>query len=291
VILTDTHCHLDLEKFDLDREAALERAAREGVTRILIPGISLPSSRGVVKLAESHSMLYAAVGVHPTEAAAWNESTRDELLALFHSPTGTSAHQGRGAGGEGKIVAIGEIGLDYYWDAAAHGLQKEVLRAQLGLAAETGLPVLLHMREARDASGEQCAGELLQILEEWCAGLRAGKNPLAERPGVLHSFSGSLETARTALRLGFYIGVTGPVTFENARARQAIIAALPLECILIETDAPFLAPHPFRGKRNEPAYVRLIADKIALLHACASEEVATITSANAGKLFAWKETA
>ncbi len=280
-----------MEKFDLDRQAVLERAAREGVARILIPGISLPSSQAIVSLVESHPMLYAAVGVHPTEAGSWNESTKDELLTLFPSPTGTSARQGRGARGEGKIVAIGEIGLDYYWDSAPHALQKEVLRAQLDLAAEMGLPVLLHMREARDASGEPCAGDMLQILEAWCAGLRAGKDPLVGRPGVLHSFSGSLETARVALRLGFYIGVTGPVTFENARLRQAIIAALPLERLLIETDAPFLAPHPYRGKRNEPAYVRLIADKIALLHARASEEVAAITSANAGKLFAWKETA
>ena len=190
-----------------------------------------------------------------------------------------------------KVVAIGEIGLDYYWDSAPHDLQKNVLREQLDLAAELGLPVILHMREARDAPHGNCAADLLQILEEWVAGLRSGKSPLAERPGVLHSFSGSLETARAAMQLGFYIGVTGPVTFENARSRQEIVAALPLERLLIETDAPFQAPHPYRGKRNEPAYVRLIADKIALLHSCSLEEVAAVTSENAGRLFAWKETA
>jgi TatD DNase family protein len=204
---------------------------------------------------------------------------------LFSSPTG------RGVRGEGKIVAIGEIGLDYYWNAATQELQKTILRLQLDLAARVGLPVILHMRESKDAPHEQCAGDLLQILEVWVAGLYTGNNPLAERPGVLHSFSGSLETARRAIHLGFAIGVTGPVTFTNAQARQAIIAELPLESILLETDAPFQAPHPFRGKRNEPSYVRLIADKIALLQSRTIEEVAAATSENALRLFDWKETA
>lgn len=288
MILTDTHCHLNLEEFDPDREAVLERAVRAGVTRILVPGLNVPSSRAVVNLAKSHSRLYAAIGVHPTEAAAWAQGTRAELTALIESsgPPGTS-----GASEPSKVVAIGEIGLDYYWDSAPHALQKETLRAQLDLAAEMRLPVLLHMRESKQASHPQCAHDLMQILEEWCAGLRSRKEPLAERPGVLHSFSGSLETAQAALELGFYIGVTGPVTFKNATERQAIIAALPLERLLIETDAPYQAPHPYRGKRNEPAYVRLIADKIALLHGRPPEEIAAITSANAGKLFDWEETA
>ena len=287
MILTDTHCHLDLDRFDSDREAVLERAARAGVVRIVIPGITLTSSQAAVKLAESHPMLYAAVGLHPTEAATRNKATWNELKAMAFPPSPT----GRGAGGLGKIVAIGEIGLDYYWDSAPHETQKSVLRAQLDLAAETGLPVILHMREAMDAQHGNCAEDLLQILEEWCSSLRSGKNSLAERPGVLHSFSGSLEMAGAAMHLGFYIGVTGPVTFENARNRQEIVAALPLDRILIETDAPFLAPHPYRGKRNEPAYVRLIADKIAFLHSCNIDEVAAVTSGNAERLFAWQATA
>ena len=166
-----------------------------------------------------------------------------------------------------------------------------VLKEQLDLAAELSLPVILHMREAKDAPTGGCAEDLLKLLEEWGMKLKSKNNPLAERPGVLHSFSGTLETARVAMDLGFYIGVTGPVTFENARKRQEIIAALPLERLLIETDAPFLAPHPQRGKRNEPAYVRLIADKIALLHSSSAAEVAKATSENALQLFAWKETA
>ena len=275
--LTDTHCHLDLEQFDLDRPAVLERASQAGLVHILIPGLSLPSSQSAVNLAGSHPILSAAIGVHPTEAATWNDSSIKELTAL--------------ASGASKVSAIGEIGLDYYWNAATQDLQKSILRLQLDLAARLGLPVILHMRESKNALLEQCAGDLMQILETWIAGLRLAGNPLVERPGVLHSFSGSLETARRAIRLGFYIGVTGPITFKNAQARQEIFAALPLDHLLIETDAPFQTPHPHRGKRNEPSYVRLIADKIALLHARTIEEVAAATSENAGRLFAWKEPA
>jgi TatD DNase family protein len=309
VILTDTHCHLDLENFDLDRASVLERAALAGVSHILIPGLNLPSSLSALKLAESHPLLSAAIGVHPTESATWTASSINELSSLASgasgafgssdasgayiasvpsSPSGTSdpsytSHPSR-------IVAIGEIGLDYYWNSATQEIQKTILRAQLDLAARMGLPVILHMREAKDSQFEQCAADLLQILETWMAGLRLARNPLAGHPGVLHSFSGSLETARHAMRLGFYIGVTGSITFRNTPARQEIIAALPLDHILIETDAPFQAPHPYRGKRNEPSYVRLIADKIALLLSRTVEDVAAVTSENAERLFAWKET-
>ncbi len=274
-----------MDKFDSDREAVLERAAQAGVIRILIPGLNLASSRAVVKLAESHPMLYAAVGVHPTEAGTWVKETSNELRNLFE-PFGSEE-----TSDSSRIVAIGEIGLDYYWDSAPHDVQRKVLQMQLTLAAEAGLPAILHMRESRDEPNEGCAGDLLKILEEWCAGLRAGMSPLAERPGVMHSFSGTLETARAALSLGFCIGVSGPVTFENAARRQEIVAALPLDRVLIETDAPFQTPHPHRGKRNEPAYARLIADKIALLHSCSLEQISAVTNENARRLFAWKETA
>jgi TatD DNase family protein len=301
-VLTDTHCHLDLESFDSDREAVLERALQAGVERILIPGINLTSSHSAVELAHTHPKLYAAIGVHPTEAETWDEDSKNELKKLALTPYPFSESGGmRGKGklpsgasgftdnsGTSKIVAVGEIGLDYYWNAVSPDLQKKVLREQLGLAAELGLPVILHMREAKDAPTGACAADLLTLLREWTAVLKADQLPLADRPGVLHSFSGSLETAREAIELGFCIGVTGPVTFENARRRQEIIAALPLERLLIETDAPFLAPHPQRGKRNEPAYVRLIADKIGLLHSRPAEVVATATSENALRLFKWK---
>jgi TatD DNase family protein len=227
-------------------------------------------------------MLYAAVGVHPTEAQTWTGETKGELQELA-----STFLKGTGERGESKVVAIGEIGLDYYWDAAPHETQKSVLQEQLDLAAELGLPVVLHMREPKASQEEACAADLLEILEKWVAGLTNAQ--LRERPGVLHSFSGGRETAQAAMRLGFYLGVTGPVTFENAPERQELVAALPLERLLIETDGPFLAPHPRRGRRNEPAYVRLIADKIAVLHSCPSEEVAAVTSKNAGRLFAWNE--
>ncbi len=286
--LVDTHCHLDLDQFDSDREAVLERAAQAGLDRILVPGLNLTSSRAAVKLAGSHPMLYAAVGIHPTEALTWGEETRDELKELASGSSGTFGTSG--TFNPSKVAAIGEIGLDYYWDSAPHDIQKDVLSKQLALATETGLPVILHMRESRDVPGENCAADLLKLLEQWVQGLRSERDPLAARPGVLHSFSGTLETAQAALSLGFYIGVTGSVTYKNAGKRQEIVSALPLERILLETDAPFQAPQPYRGKRNEPAYIRLIADKIALLHSCSLELVAEVTEANARRLFAWKET-
>jgi TatD DNase family protein len=310
MILTDTHCHLDLDRFDSDREAVLERARQAGVGFILIPGLNLASSQAVVKLAGSHTSLYAAVGIHPTEATTWTPQTYNELKYLTFFPSaqstpsdssspspssGTSGSSGAsdtsGTSVSSKILAIGEIGLDYYWDSAPQDVQRNVLSQQLELAAAVSLPVILHMREAGDAPHGACSQDLLQILEQWCSGLRSGRNPLADRPGVLHSFSGSLETAQAAMRLGFYIGITGPVTFKNAARTQAVVAALPLERILLETDAPFLAPHPQRGKRNEPAFVRLTAEKIALLHACSIEQVARITSVNAGRLFSWQAAA
>lgn len=274
-VVTDTHCHLDFNKFDSDREAVLERAIQAGVERILIPGITLTSSQSVVKLAESYPILYAAVGVHPTNVDSFKI---DALASLYKLASDTS--------GPSKVVAIGEIGLDYYWDKAPHDTQRRVLKEQLALATELNLPVIIHFREKGDAPDGPCVSDLIIILEEWVNNLRQAKNPLVGRSGVLHSFSGTLKTARVATDLGFYIGVTGPVTYR--KDRQELITSLPLERLLIETDAPFLAPHPQRGKRNEPAYVRLIADKIALLHSRATEVIASATSENALRLFAWK---
>ena len=272
MLLTDTHCHLDLAHFDADRTEVLRRAGQAGLTRILIPGLTLASSLSAIKLSESHPLLFAAIGVHPTEASGFERSALDDFRKRSQHP---------------KVKAIGEIGLDYYWDAAPHDLQQKVLKDQLELSAELQLPVVIHFREKGHASGGDCASDLLKILEQWAAGLRRENSPLAERPGVLHSFSGTLEMARAAISLGFCIGVTGPVTFENARHRQELVAALPLDRMLIETDSPFMAPHPYRGKRNEPSYVRLIADKIALVRSATIEQVAVATSENAQRLFAW----
>lgn len=270
--LTDTHCHLDFEKFDADRHEVLDRARQAGLTRILIPGLDLPSSLRAVKLAESDPLLYAAVGFHPTDAGQWRDDSLTGLEALCKKK---------------KVVAIGEIGLDYYWDTAPHVLQREVLAAQMELAARINLPLVIHLREAGDAESGACAADLLEILSQWVTRLRVDAHPLAARPGVLHSFSGNIQTAQQALDLGFYIGITGPVTYKNAENKRRVVAALPLERILIETDAPFLAPIPQRGKRNEPAFVRHIADKIGEIHKIDPQEVAQITSLNAERLFCW----
>lgn len=270
--LTDTHCHLDLEKFDADRPEVLERAQAAGLTRILIPGLDLTSSLRTVKLAESNPMLYAAIGFHPNDTLKWQDDSLAALEALAKNE---------------KVIAIGEIGLDYYWNAAPRPLQRRALIEQLNLAARAGLPVIIHLREAGDAETGDCAADLLEILGEWVSGLRSDANPLAQRPGVLHSFSGSLETAQKGLQLGFYIGLTGPLTYKNAENKRRVAASLPLERILIETDAPFLSPVPQRGKRNEPAFVRHIADKIGEIHHIDPQQVAQVTSMNAARLFCW----
>jgi TatD DNase family protein len=292
VNLTDTHCHLDLDQFDADRAEVLARAGAAGVRRILIPGLDLASSRAVVELAGADPMLFAAVGVHPNEALGWNSESLAELGRLAESGDSSRRRQSletlqRQETLHSGVVAIGEIGLDYYWEAAPHERQQEVLREQLDLAGELSLPVVIHLREKDDAPHGECAEDLLSILGGWIQALRGAGSPLAERPGVLHSFSGSQQTAAKALELGFCIGVTGPVTYKNAEARRQLISSLPLERLLIETDAPYLAPVPQRGKRNEPAFVRHIADKIAEVHRSTTETVAEVTSENAQRLFRW----
>jgi len=260
MLLADTHCHLFFESFDDDRAAVVERARAAGVERILTLGVDIPSSAASVEHARQYDGVYAAVGVHPNDAArVWQgERTLAELRALAWAK---------------EVVAIGEIGLDYYRDHTPPELQRSVFIAQLQLAAELGLPVSIHIREA--------TADALAIMADWAAELRASGNSLAARPGIWHAFGGTEAEAQKALDAGFLLGIGGPVTFKNARERQRVVAALPLEAMVLETDAPFLAPHPYRGKRNEPAYVRLIAEKIAELHACEVEEVIAATSQNA----------
>ena len=188
-----------------------------------------------------------------------------------------------------KIVAIGEIGLDYYWvkEPEKRAQQGNVLKQQLKLAQDVNKPVVIHMREENDAWFGQASVDLLEILSEWHNELQKQNHSLAEKPGVLHSFNGNLETAQKAIDLNFYIGVTGPVTYKNAEEKRQIIRQLPLERLLIETDAPFLTPVPHRGKRNEPAFVAYIADKIAEIHMTTREQVAELTTTSAARLFGW----
>lgn len=243
----------------------LESAWDAGVTRILIPGTDLPTNQKAVELSESHPNLYAAVGFHPGDAGKWEKSSLSALRDLAVHP---------------RVSAIGEIGLDYYRDRAPHEVQQAVLLVQLELAAELGKPVILHSREAMQ--------DLWRMLTAWHSGLVESGNPLATRPGVLHAFEGDGTSAQAALAAGFFIGLGGPVTFTNAKERREVAAGIALESILLETDAPFLTPHPFRGRRNEPAYIPLIAEAIADLHGTSMEMVAQQTTQNANRLFAWE---
>ena len=269
--LTDTHCHLDYHKFNADRADVIRRANEAGVGKILVPALHHKSSKEAVRLAESNPGVYAAVGFHPTDLEDFSEKAFQEVKELASHP---------------KVVAIGEIGIDYYWvkEPEKRAFQHVALRRQLQFAKEINKPVVIHMREEGDAWFGGASIDLLEILAEWQRGL-GGR--LAEQPGVLHSFNGNLETAQKGLALNFYIGVTGPVTYKNADEKREIIRQLPLDRLLIETDAPFLAPVPFRGKRNEPAFVGHIADKIAEIHSKSPAEIAAITTANAARLFAW----
>ncbi len=286
--LTDTHCHLDFNKFDEDREAVIQRAIEAGVSRMLIPALDLDSGLAGIKIAEAHPFIFAAVGFHPTELDKWTDSAIEDLRALIMESSGLPLQE-KASALQNKIVAIGEIGLDYYWikEPEKRAFQREVLTRQLKLAQEVNKPVIIHMREENDSWFGQASVDLLEILAEWQDELHTQNHSLAERPGVLHSFNGNLETAQKALALNFYIGVTGPVTYKNAEEKRQIIRQLPLERLLIETDSPFLTPVPYRGKRNEPAFVTHIADKIAEIHMTTREQVAEITTSNAARLFGW----
>ena len=253
--LIDTHCHLDMPQFADDRTAVLQRAAAAGVSHIIVPAIDRANLTAVTDLAQTHESVFAAVGIHPNSCAAW---TDDWLTAV------------RAAAARPKVVAIGEIGLDYYWDDAPHAVQHQALAEQLALAADLNLPVIIHNREASD--------DVMRLL---------AASPLVgrENPGVLHSFSGDWAMARAALDLGFYLGFTGPVTFKKADDLREIVRKTPLDRILVETDAPYLAPQPHRGKRNEPAYVALVAARIAEERGVETAVIAHHTTANARRLF------
>ncbi len=263
--LTDTHCHLNLNTYEEILESVLERSWERGIRRILVPGIDLETSQRAIALAERYEPLYAAVGVHPGDASTWTADTLPRLKELARNP---------------KAAAIGEIGLDYYRDRSPRPLQRQVFHSQLDLAAELELPVVVHNRES--------LGDVWSELSAWQDALARSGSALAGRPGVLHSYDGSLDTARQAIGKGFWIGVSGPVTFKNARERQELVTALPLKNILVETDAPFLTPHPYRGRwPNEPAYVAFVVEKIAELLGLTLESVTKTTWENAEELFKW----
>lgn len=258
--LTDTHCHLNFGSYDGDRDDVLRRAGAAGVRRVIIPAIDLNTCQQALEIAEKHEGIFVAVGIHPNSCNDFNADLLDDL---------------RRFAGHDRVIAIGEIGLDYYWDKCPKATQQSALEVQLELAAELKLPVILHNREAGD--------DLIALLEAWAPGAPPG---MRERRGVLHSFSASADVARRAIELGFYLGFTGPITYRNADALRDIAVNVPRARLLIETDGPFLAPQQHRGKRNEPAYIRFINEKLADLHGISSDAMARQTTANAEKLFA-----
>ncbi len=270
--LTDTHCHLNFKTYRDDLQDVLSRAEATGIKRILVPAIDLETSREVLSLVDTHDMLYAAVGVHPNSAQTWNSDSTGELESLASHP---------------KVVAIGEIGLDYYRDTAPKNIQIEVLKKQLQIAGRRKLPVILHVRNKTEED-RACIKDLLNILEDWVTEAGTLPQELKSRPGVIHSFSGNLEESNQALQLGFYVGITGSVTFKKADAVREVALHTPLPKLLIETDGPFITPHPFRGKRNEPAHVRYIVDKISEITGNPQEIIAGQTTANAVSLFQWE---
>ncbi len=265
MFLCDTHCHLNLNIFEADLESVLARSRQAGLERILVPGIDLPTSRTAVRLAEQWPEIYAAVGIHPNDGLTWKSDTLTELRELARHP---------------RVCAIGEIGLDFYRDRCPRNVQADVLRQQLDLAGELGLPVVIHNRDAFE--------DLFPILSAWAHDLQSPGSPQADRPGVLHSFDGSLEQAESLIDLNFLIGLNGPVTFKNAHDRHLAARELPLDVLLLETDAPFLTPHPHRGERNEPSFIQYINGKIADLRGISANLTAETTSNNAQRLFSWR---
>ena len=247
----DTHAHYDDEAFDPDREELLAALPESGVALVVDPGCDLASSRRALALAERHAHVYAAVGIHPEELAGLRGGELEALEAL-------ARHE--------KCVAIGEIGLDYYWDASRKEEQKALFTAQLELARRLDLPVIVHDREAH--------GDCLDIVRRW-----------PEARGVFHCYSGSADMAEELLKRGWYLGFDGPITYKNARKALEVLAICPLNRILIETDSPYLSPVPRRGKRNDSRNLTFVVDKIAELKELSPEQVAAATLENGRSLF------
>jgi TatD DNase family protein len=253
--MIDSHCHLDFPHFDGDRDEAMVRAVDAGVNAVINPGTDLESSRRAVALTERYDNVYAAVGVHPHDASTLGHQTLSELRQLVTHP---------------KVVAIGEIGLDYYRDLSPRAQQRTAFESQLALAADLDLPVIIHLRES--------GTDVMAALRNWAEGGHPGC--------VLHAFSGDQAMADEAVSLGFFIGVGGPLTWRKSDRRlPEIIPHLPLSCLVVETDAPYLSPHPYRGKRNEPAYMVLVAKRLAQLCGLSFNELSKQVTENTLRLF------
>jgi TatD DNase family protein len=252
-MLFDTHVHLNADQYKDDLTEVIERALATGVSHMVVVGFDRPTINKALELAETYDFLYAAVGWHPVDAI----DMKDEDLIWLEE---LSAHP--------KVMALGEMGLDYYWDKSPKEIQKEVFRKQIQLAKKVNLPIIIHNRDA--------TADIVEILKEEKADTVGG---------IMHCFSGSVEIAKECVEMNFYISLGGPVTFKNAKQPKKVAEEIPLERLLIETDCPYLTPHPFRGKRNEPSYVKLVAEEISRIKGVPFEEVSRITTENAKKIF------
>ena len=248
-MLFDTHVHLNARQFKKDKEEVIERASEVGVNRMVVVGFNDETIPLAIEIAEQYDSIYAAVGWHPVDAIDYEDKHLDYLRSLSH-------HE--------KVVALGEMGLDYHWDTSPKDVQENVFRQQIQLAKEVNMPIIIHNREATE--------DVIRILQEENA---------AEVGGIMHCYSGTIEQIQPCLDMNFYISLAGPVTFKNAKEVKKVAQHIPLNRLLIETDAPYLAPHPYRGTRNEPAFVTKVAEEIALLREMDYEELCQITTRNA----------
>ncbi|AKG75158.1 TatD family hydrolase [Salinicoccus halodurans] len=252
-MLIDTHVHLNADQYDEDLEAVMQRAEEAGVEKMVVVGFDRKTIERTMELMEKYENVYGVIGWHPVDAVDCTDEDLDWIESL-------SVHE--------KIVGIGETGLDYHWEKSPHDVQKEVFKKQIALARRVKLPIIIHNRNAT----EDC----IEILKSEGA---------HEIGGIMHAFSGDESDADTIIDMNFYVSLGGPVTFKNAQEPKDIAVHVPIEKLLVETDAPFLTPHPYRGKRNEPAYVKLVAEKIAELRGMTYEDLAAQTTKNAETLF------
>lgn len=251
-MIFDTHAHMDDRAFDLDRDTLLSRLPEEGIALLMNPGCSLASSQAAVRLSNQYSYIYAAVGSHPDAADEVNDGVLEQYRSLCRDNP--------------KVKAIGEIGLDYHYEDIPRDIQQRAFRAQMDLARELNLPVIVHEREAHE-DGMKIAAEFPTVT------------------GVFHCYSGSLEMAKWLIDRGWYIGFGGVLTFKNARKALEVAGNIPLERIVLETDCPYMAPEPFRGRRNDPGKLYRVAEKLAQLRGMTVEEVQAITLENGKALY------
>ncbi|PTI70816.1 TatD family hydrolase [Mammaliicoccus vitulinus] len=252
-MLIDTHVHLNADQYDEDLQEVIDRALEEGIDRMFVVGFDTKTIERTMKLIDEYEFIYGIIGWHPVDAIDCTEERLEWIEKLSKHP---------------KIIGIGEMGLDYHWDKSPKDVQKEVFRKQIALAKRVQLPIIIHNREATQ--------DCVDILKEENA---------SEIGGIMHSFSGSNEIADEILKMNFYISLGGPVTFKNAKQPKEVAQHVPLDRLLVETDAPYLSPHPYRGKRNEPARVKLVAEQIAEFRGISYEEVCEATTQNAERLF------